>query len=329
MKVAIITSGGDAPGINHVIQEISSTECYETWGIHGGYDGIIKNKPFLIENELCKINAMSGKQIVKSGRSRNMFLQERRKEIIEKLKADKFDCLIVCGGNGSLEGAKLLSEEGINTIFIPMTVDNDIGYSEYSIGFDTALNSIIDITKQIHDTSYNMSNRIFMLEVQGGNCGMLALSAGVAGNADFIITPESKLDYAEIAKKIKLKLKETSYILIICSETSYKKDTYTAGKQGISFEIGKYIEAETGIRVRYTIPGFYSRGNRPTYRDCYISKLIGRECRKNIEKSKYNLLIGIKNESSFSMEYEEHKKDKKQLNQTLKDIAVEKNIILF
>lgn len=328
-KIAIITSGGEGPGINHAVQEFCLENSLEVWGFHGGFDGIAQEKGFLITKENCKSSAISGKQIVRSARSKKTFSAEGRKEIIEALKKMNMDCLIVCGGNGSLEGAKLLTKEGFPTIFIPMSVDNDIDYTEYSIGYNTTLNSFIEIIQNIHNSSYNMPKRIFMVEVPGGNCGQLALATGIAGNADIIILPEYCINHHTIAKKIHKKYEEENYIIIVCAETAYEKDVYVAGNQGISFTIGKEIEKETGIKMRHCVTGFYTRGSQPCYQDCYMASCFASKAIENIQKDSYGVMIGTQNGRITEIEYNKHYAKKKELDKNLIDMAKKKDVLIL
>src|SRR5699024_3005475 len=162
-----------------------------------------------------------------------------------------------------------------------MTVDNDVKDSEYTIGFDTALNRINQTVHDIHDTAYNMPGRIFMIEVLGGDCGNLALCSAVSSGSDLAIIPEYSTDKLKITKLIEEKLKIKDSVIIICSESSYDTSSYKTGQQGVSFEIGSYIEEKLNIRVRKTVMGFSIRSGSPTYRDAMISAQMGffaKEC---------------------------------------------------
>lgn len=327
-KIALITSGGEGPGINHTVLELALDSQIELWGFHGGFGGIAKEKGFLITGESCKGISISGRQIVKSARSQKTFTKEGRSEIIASLKQMKMDGLIVCGGNGSLEGAKCLDKEGIPTLFIPMSVDNDISGTEYSIGHNTTLNEYVRILQDIHNTACNMPGRIFLVEVPGGDCGILALSTAVSGNANMVILPEYSLDNLEIAQMANEKFKKEGYLVIVCSETSYQKDVYIAGRQGVSFEIGKEIEKETGVRMRHTVLGFYTRGSQPCYYDCIMASLFGALAVENIHKNQFGKMLIVKQGEVCTTDYDKHVPQKKELSQWLLKMATKKDLLI-
>lgn len=327
-KIAVITSGGEGPGINHAIQQFCFEDWLEVWGFHGGFDGILEEKGILITKEVCEKTAISGKQIVRSARSKKTFSKEGRQEIITALKKMEMNCLIVCGGNGSLEGAKLLAEEGFPTIFIPMSVDNDIDYTEYSIGYNTTLNEFIKLIQDIHHSAYNMPNRIFMVEVPGGNCGQLALASGIIGNADLIFIPEYCVDPLVIAKKVKAKYQNKNSLILVCSETAYQKETYIAGRQGISFSIGEAIEKETGVRMRHCVTGFYTRGSQPCFHDCYMASKFALKAVENIKNNSYSVMIGVQNGEVIAQKYQGHYPKKKELETNLITIAKLKDCLV-
>lgn len=328
-RIAIITSGGEGPGINHAIQEFCLEDTLEVWGFHGGFDGIAEEKGFLISKQQCKEFVIAGKQMIRSARSKRTFSVEGRQEIRNTLKKMNIDCLVVCGGNGSLEGAKLLTKEGYPTIFIPMSVDNDIDYTEYSIGYNTTLNGFIKIIQDIHNSAYNMPKRIFMVEVPGGNCGQLALASGIIGNADIIIVPEYCVECHSIAKKARIKYEKENYLIVVCSETAYEKNTYIAGKQGISFAIGEAIEKETGVRMRHCVTGFYTRGSQPCYQDCYTASVFALKAVENIKKNRYGIMVGIQNGKVAEIEYSSHSPKKKELDKTLVHIGMKKDVFIL
>lgn len=280
-KVAIITSGGDGSGINSAIEMISRENMIDLYGFHDGFKGILNNDLVHLTNQYCQHNSLNGKQFVRTARTDAIYNKKNRQRIKNILDNNNFSYLIICGGNGSQKAAKLLFEEGIKTIFIPMTVDNDVKDSEYTIGFDTALNRINQTVHDIHDTAYNMPGRIFMIEVLGGDCGNLALCSAVSSGSDLAIIPEYSTDKLKITKLIEEKLKIKDSVIIICSESSYDTSSYKTGQQGVSFEIGSYIEEKLNIRVRKTVMGFSIRSGSPTYRDAMISAQMGffaKEC---------------------------------------------------
>ena len=183
-SLAVLTSGGDAPGMNAAIRAVVRTAIYygyKVYGIESGYKG-------LLEEEFIEMDLSSVGDIIQRGGT--------------ILKKKGVEALVVIGGDGSFNGANLLSELGVSTIGIPGTIDNDLAYTDYTIGFDTASNTIIDAISKIRDTS-SSHERINIIEVMGRNCGDLALYAGVAGGAESIVVPEVHIDREEIVKRIR------------------------------------------------------------------------------------------------------------------------------
>lgn len=327
-KVAIITSGGDGSGINAAINMIAMQEDIDLYGFNGGFDGILYNIPIHISKKYSSQFILEGKQIIKTSRSKKTFDKKGRKEIIKKLIEYKFEYLIVCGGNGSLKGAKLLYDEGFPTIFIPMSVDNDIAASDYTIGYDTALNHIVKVIHDIKDTSYNMPGRIFMIEVLGGNCGQLALASAVAGGVDMAIISEFSTSRKKISDMVKEKLKYKDSLIIICSESSYEEKNYNSGNQGVSFEIGKHIEEEVGIRVRQSVLGYYMRSGIPTYKDVSMAAKLGWIAGRCVKNNNPGNMIIIKNGEAVSKPFSNNIEESYELEHQLVNIAKNNKIII-
>lgn len=327
-KVAIITSGGDGAGINASIDIIAKHEAIDLYGFHGGYDGILNNEPLHLTPQYVKGYTVEGKDIVCTARSKRTFTKEGRSEIRSALQSKGFEVLIVCGGNGSLKGAQLMNEEGFPTVFIPMSVDNDITGTEYTIGYDSALNRIMDVIHDIHDTAYNMPGRIFMIEVLGGTCGQLTLASAVAAGADMAIVTEFCTNRKKISECIKEKLKTNDSLIIVCSESAYAEKNYSAGNQGVSFEIGKYIEEEVGIRVRQTIMGYYMRAGVPSYLDCIMAAKLGWQAAECIQNNITGVMTAINGGVAIAIKFGEVEQKQKELEKQLVEIARKNKIIV-
>jgi 6-phosphofructokinase len=293
IKVAVITSGGDGSGINAAIAMLARDEQIDLYGFHNSFDGIMREEPIHLTQKYCENRSLDGKQLVKTARSQLLYKEADRKKIHNKIKEYGFEYLVICGGDGSKQAAKLMNSEGTKTLFVPMTIDNDICGSEYSIGFDTALNNIISIIHDLHDTAHNMPGRIFMVEVLGGNCGNLALNSAVAAGCDIAIVPEFSTDKHKIARLVNSKLRKKNSIIIICSESAYEEKDYKVGEQGVSFEIAQYIEKETNIRVRKTVMGFYMRSGTATFKDAMMASSMGELARECIHKNKSGVMLGV------------------------------------
>lgn len=304
-RVGLITSGGDGAGINCAIGAISESKIYDLIGFNDSFDGIISGNSFLLDPEFMGNKYLDGKQVIRTSRSKLPYTKEGIDEIKKALYCKNIDTLVICGGNGSLVSAIKLFNNGINTIYLPMTIDNDVNYSSYSIGYDTALNNILNTIKGLGDTSSNMPGRIFMVEVLGGNSGHLALESGLAGFADLVIIPEFSTNYKDITDAVVDKLKNKNSLIIVCSESAYEEKNYEIGNQGVSLIIGREIQKKTGIRVRHTIMGFNIRSGRPTERDALMGVLMGNKCKEIIENNEYGKMISYEDGEIKAIDFKE------------------------
>ena len=217
-----------------------------------------------------------------------------QKEAAQILADNGVDALVVIGGDGSFTGAKLLSKLGVKTIGLPGTIDNDLTYTDYTIGFDTALNTVVDAIDKIRDTSTS-HERVSIVEVMGRNCGDIALHTGVACGAEYIITPEKGYDKDELCKVI-LEGKKAGKMhnLVLLAE----------GVGGAS-ELAKYIEAQTGIETRATVLGHIQRGGAPSAFDRVLASRMGSKAIELLMEGKTSKVVGIKNNQIFDQDIDE------------------------
>jgi 6-phosphofructokinase len=328
IKVAIITSGGDGAGINAALEILSRNKEIDLYGFSGGYDGILTNSPIHLTPSYCENRSLDGRHMILTSRSKLPYTKEGREKLHKKLKEDGYEYLIVCGGNGSQRAAHLLHAEGTKTIFIPMTVDNDVGGTDYTIGYDTALNYINEVLYGLHDTASNMPGRIFMVEVLGGIAGSLALESSIGGACDLAIIPEFCTDPARIVSLVQEKLQQKSSLIIICSEAAYEDKNYHSGNQGISFQISEAIEAKTNIRVRKSIMGFYIRSGKPSSKDALIASTMGYEASKCVLEGRSGVMMGVKNGRVQPIELRVAIDSPKRLESRLVELAKNHKIII-
>ena len=208
--IGILTSGGDAPGMNAAIRAVVRSAIYygcKVYGINRGYKGLIESD--LVEMNLSSVGDIihRGGTILKSSRCEEFRTEEGRQKAVKILKKYGIDCLVVIGGDGSFNGAQKLSELGFPAIGIPGTIDNDLAYTDYTIGFDTTLNTIVDAISKIRDTS-SSHERVNIVEVMGRHCGDLALYSGLAGGAETIIVPEMDYKIEDICTRLETTKKE-------------------------------------------------------------------------------------------------------------------------
>ena len=203
-KIAVLTSGGDAPGMNAAIRAVVRTALHhniEVMGVHRGYSGLLNGEMFPMNRSSVSDIIQRGGTILRTARCEEFKKEEVRKEAVKILQDNGVDALVVIGGDGSFTGAKLLSKLGVKTIGLPGTIDNDLAYTDYTIGFDTALNTIVDALDKLRDTS-SSHQRCTILEVMGRRCGDLAINAGIADGAEMVITSEIGFDENKVIGKI-------------------------------------------------------------------------------------------------------------------------------
>ena len=284
--IGVLTSGGDAPGMNAAIRAVVRTgldKGMKVMGIQRGYSGLLNGEIFEMNRHSVSDIIHRGGTMLMTARCEEFKKEEIRKKAAQILKVFGIDGLVVIGGDGSFTGARLLSELGVKTIGIPGTIDNDLAYTQYTIGFDTALNTVLDAVNKLRDTSTS-HERISIVEVMGRNCGDIALYAGLAGGAESIIVPEKGYDLDEICKTVlDGKLKGKLHNLIILAE----------GIGGAN-ELAKKIEDITGVETRATILGHIQRGGSPSAFDRVLASEMGSRAVELLVEGKTSRVIGTK-----------------------------------
>lgn len=292
--IGILTSGGDAPGMNAAIRAVVRSGIYNNFrmmGIRQGYSG-------LINGEIDDMNLSSvadiihrGGTMLRSARSDEFKTEEGFNKALNVLEVFGIDGLVVLGGDGTLKGARDLSNAGIPTIGIPCTIDNDCGYSDFTIGFYTAVETVVDAISKIRDTSTS-HGRANVIEVMGRNCGDIALYAGLAGGAESIIIPEVGLDIDEVAKRaLQGKNRGKLHHIIVLAEGV-----------GNAYDLSKLIIDKTGIDTRVTILGYIQRGGTPTSFDRIIASKMGNKAIELLKEGKSGRALGIKCNNIIDLE---------------------------
>ncbi|WKV10176.1 ATP-dependent 6-phosphofructokinase [Thermoanaerobacterium sp. CMT5567-10] len=329
-KVAVITSGGDAPGINSALfGMISKNTDIEICGFNGGYDGILNSEPIYFKDINLRQANVSGNYILQTSRSTAPRTEEGRAKIIKRLKSLGINTLIVCGGDGSFKAAELLTEQGMPCLGIPLTIDNDIYGTECTIGYNTAIKRVTDVLYSLHQTAHNMPGRIFMVEVFGGNSGHIALASVLAGGADIAIIPEMTRRPEDIVNRINEILKsKNDYVIIVCSESVYDTRDYIPGDQGISLQIGKKIEELTGMRVRHSVLGYFQRGGDPDPADSLLALQMGSFAIESIKNGKSGYMVGWDRGRCVLVPLFKVVSNRKELDNNLLKIALEKGMII-
>ncbi len=295
-KVGIMTSGGDASGMNAAIRAVVRTALYhemEAFGVHLGFEGLMAGDFIPMNRGSVADIIHRGGTILQTSRSRIFMTGDGREKARDELQKKAIQNLIIIGGNGSLRGGYELSKLGINVIGIPATIDNDIVYTR-SIGFDTAVNTALEAINRIRDTATS-HGRIFIIEVMGRCCGEIALAAGVAGGAESILIPEIEVDLDEVSRKIKQGTQRGKlHSIIILAEGVYP-----------IMELAQEIEKRTGKDTRVSILGHTQRGGTPTAIDRIMASRMGMAAIDFIVEGKRNVMVAEEGDRIFPVPLQE------------------------
>ena len=281
--IGVLTSGGDAPGMNAAIRAVTRTclnKGIKIYGVRLGYKGLHDGEFIEFDRHSTRNIINIGGTFLKSARFPEFKDPKVREEAIEQMKKVGMEALVVIGGDGSYNGALKLTEMGINCIGIPGTIDNDIPDTDFTIGFDTALNTIVDALDKLRDTS-SSHQRCTILEVMGRRCGDLAVHAGLACGAEMIVTSESGFDEEEVIETLKRsKASDKKHALVVITE--HITDVH---------ELAKRVEEATGFETRANVLGHMQRGGRPSARDRVLATRMGIKAVELLEEGKGGLCI--------------------------------------
>ncbi len=295
-KLAVLTSGGDASGMNAAIRAVIRSALYhgiEPYGVLQGYEGLIAGliQP-MTAGSVADIIQRGG-TILQTSRSEEFRTPEGRKKAESALRERGIEHLVVIGGNGSLKGGYEFSKSGINVIGIPGTIDDDVVRTR-SIGFDTAVNTVLEAVNRIRDTA-SSHGRNFIIEVMGRDCGAIALAAGVACGAESILIPEIEIDLSQVIEKInKGVARGKLHSIIIVAEGVYPP-----------MELKEIIQKATGHETRISILGHIQRGGSPTAADRTLASCMGNHAVNLIMEGKRNLMVADDGSRIFSVPLEE------------------------
>lgn len=312
-KIAVLTSGGDAPGMNAAIRAVVRTgldKGITVLGIERGFDGLLNGEIFEMTRRSVADIIQRGGTVLRTARCEEFKKEQGQKKGADILRVFGVDGLVVIGGDGSFQGAKSLSKLGVKTVGIPGTIDNDLAYTDYTIGFDTAVNTVLDAINKLRDTSTS-HGRVSVVEVMGRNCGDIALYSGLAGGAESIIVPELGFDIDKLCKTIlQGKKNGKMHNLIIVAEG--------AGKAN---EIAKTIESITSIGARATVLGHIQRGGSPSANDRILASRMGNKAVELLLEGKSSRVIGINDNKIMDMDIHEALSIKGEFDEKLYEIA--------
>ncbi len=309
-KIGVLTSGGDAPGMNAAIRAVVRCGIYngiEVYGVRKGYNGLINGDMYPMDARSVGEILQKGGTILQTARCLEFKEEAGVLRGVETAKRFGIDGLVVIGGDGSFRGARDLTRSGLPTVAIPGTIDNDIGCSEYTIGYDTCLNTVIECVDKLRDTS-SSHQRCSVIEVMGRNAGYIAVESAIACGAEVVLVPEFEFDFdRDVIGVIRKGLaRGKKHCIVIVAE----------GVGGAT-NIAKRIEEETGMESRATILGHIQRGGSPTIRDRVTSSAMGAKAVELLLEGKQNRVICVKNGQITDVDIEEGLATKKELSHEL------------
>jgi 6-phosphofructokinase 1 len=294
-RIGVLTSGGDAPGMNAAIRAVVRKGIYhdmELYGIKYGFQGLMEGQIDKLEIGSVGDIIQRGGTMLFSARSEAFKTDEGQTEAISQLEKHGIEGLVVIGGDGTFRGAEELTKKGFPCIGVPATIDNDIKGTDFTIGFDTALNTVIEAIDKIRDTATS-HERTYIIEVMGRDAGDLALWSGLAGGAESIMIPEEKEDFQTIVDRLKRgheRGKKHSIILL-------------AEGVGSGFDYGKRIEEATKLETRVTVLGYIQRGGSPTAADRVLASRLGAFATELLMKGDSGRMAGIENNQLVDYEF--------------------------
>ncbi|MBQ1511157.1 MAG: 6-phosphofructokinase [Selenomonadaceae bacterium] len=312
--IAVMTSGGDAPGMNAAARAVVRTALHEgvdVYGIHNGYKG-------MIGDDIEQLNSRSVSDLIQRGgtflgtaRSKEFKTPEGRKKGFENLQKRGIEGLVIIGGDGSLTGGSLMSKEfGIPIVGLPGTIDNDVWGTDYTIGADTAANTIVEAINKLRDTA-SAHRRIMIVEVMGHKSGWLAMTTGIAGGAEYVLVPEVKFDLDDMCHELKDAYERGKrYSIIVVAEGACD-----------AIGLGTVVEEKTGIDTRVSVLGHIQRGGSPTVEDRMKASMLGEKAALAIISGVTNVVFGFDAGKVVSINLFEAVNNKKTLDPELVRLA--------
>lgn len=296
-RIAILTSGGDAPGMNTAIRVCIRSGLYygkEMYVVYEGFKGLVEGKIQQVTKDFTKDLISRGGTILKSARFMEFLDENVQRAAIEVLRNNDIDALIGIGGDGTFKGLQALAKLGFPVIGVPATIDNDVACTDYTIGFNTALNTICECIDRIKDTS-NSHQRCSLVEVMGRHCGDLALFAGIAEGAEMTITADKPATYDQIIARLKkLKAQHKDHAVVVISENLYDIR-----------DLAAKVEEATGFNTKYEILGRLQRGGAPCAMDKILAARLGHEALRQLVDDKYNLIVATQKGKAVSLDINE------------------------
>ena len=320
--IGVLTSGGDAPGMNAAIRAVTRTAIYNGYSVKGimrGYKGLVDDEIIDLQSDSVSNIIQQGGTMLKTARSQEFMTPEGRRRAYENMKRSGIDALVVIGGDGSLKGACIFAQEfDVPIVGLPGTIDNDLGGTDATIGYDTALNTIVEAVDKLRDTA-SSHERLFFVEVMGRDAGFLALNGAIASGAEAAIIPEFSTEVDQLEEFIKngfRKSKNSSIVLVAESELTGGAMHYA---ERVKNEYPQYD-------VRVTILGHLQRGGSPTAHDRILASRLGAAAIDAIMEGQRNVMIGIEHDEvvyvPFTKAIKNDKPIKKDLVNVLRELSI-------
>ena len=315
-RIGVLTSGGDAPGMNAAIRSVVRTAIYnniEAVGVMGGFTGLLKKQFIGMQSHSVSKIISQGGTMLKSSRCPEFKEQNSRKLAYENIRECGIDALVVIGGDGSFKGASLLEKEfGLPIIGVPGTIDNDIYGTDFTIGFETAVNTAVEAVDKIRDTA-DSHNIIFFVEVMGRDSGFIALHTSIACGAEAILIPEIDTDINKLCSYLELDRRKNKSSGIIIVAEGYKG--------GGAVEVAKSVKARLpNYETRVTTLGHIQRGGSPTCNDRMLASLLGYQAVNALIEGKTGVMVGLINNKTTLTSFEEIFTKKNPINKTWHEV---------
>ncbi|MDG1756224.1 MAG: 6-phosphofructokinase [Bacteroidia bacterium] len=316
-KIGVYTSGGDAPGMNACLRAVVRTGIFnglEVKGIKRGYEGMISNDIIDLDRQSVANIIQRGGTFLKTARSQTFMTKEGRKIAYDNIKKHGIDALVCVGGNGSYTGAKIFFEEyGVPCIGLPGTIDNDLFGTDFTIGYDTAINTALDAIDKIRDTAHS-HERVFIVEVMGRNSGFIALDVAIAGGAEGALIPEDQGDWDKVLNHFNNpKRRKKSFSIIVVAE---------GDEQGGALILEKKLTSMyPDLKIRSTILGHVQRGGSPSARDRILASRLGSEAITALLTGQKSVTVGIVSDEVVYTPFEQAIKGKKSVSESLINLA--------
>lgn len=314
-RIGVLTSGGDSPGMNAAVRSAVRTGLFlgmEVYGIARGYEGLLDGEVKPMEWSSVGDILQRGGTVLKTARSERFRTEEGLRHAVDILDTFGIEGLVVIGGDGSLHGGLELSERGVTVMGIPGTIDNDLAYTDFTIGFDTAVNTVLSLISNIRDTS-SSHERTTVIEVMGRRCGDIALYAGIAGGADVILVPEVVFDINEVCRRV------------IRGQQSGKQHSIIIKAEGVDIstdELTETVQERTGCEARKVVPGYIQRGGTPSAKDRILASRTAEKAVRLLYDDESSKAVGICGGDITAYDLAEALKIEREFDRDLYDLAM-------